>query len=124
MWGDGGSESKLIAQQLAGLGASVEQVRSLQEARAAVQAEGVDLLVGWLDGDFWKPLELLSWLQSQPASLPVVMVTASGDVHLYLEAMQRGAFDCIGLPLDAHEFERIVGCALEASRARTVLKGG
>jgi len=124
IWGDGERESELIFHQLAGLGARVENIASLEEACSAVRAERVDLVVSWLDGRFLEPLELLAWLQSQPGGPPIVIVTASGDVDLYLEAMRRGAFDCIGLPLDPHELARIVACALEASRARTVLKGG
>jgi FixJ family two-component response regulator len=34
------------------------------------------------------------------------------DVDLYLEAMRRGAFDCISLPLEEREFARIVSRAL------------
>jgi len=124
IWGDGESGSQLVSGQLASLGASVEQVTSLEEARAAVRAERVDLVLGWLDGAFLEPLELLTWLQSQPVGPPIVIVTASGDVDLYLEAMQRGAFDCIGLPVDANELARIVVGALEAGRVRAALKGG
>lgn len=124
IWGDGGRETEFISQQLSGLGATVEDLRSLEEACAAVRAGRVDLVVGWLDGQFLEPFELLAWLQSQTAGPPVVIVTPSGDVDLYLEAMRRGAFDCIGLPLYPQELARIVACALEASRARTVLGGG
>lgn len=124
IWGDGGRESELISQQLSGLGAKVETIASLEEACSAVRAERVDLIVGWLEGRFLKPFELLTWLQSQTMGPPIVIVTPSGDVDLYLEAMRRGAFDCIGLPVYPQELERIVACALEASRARAVLRGG
>ena len=54
----------------------------------------------------------------------MLIVTAWSEVNLYLEAMRRGAFDCVGLPLDSHELARIVARALESRCARSVAEGG
>jgi DNA-binding NtrC family response regulator len=44
----------------------------------------------------------------------VLTLAAALDVDLYLEAMQLGAFDCAGLPLDRKELARLIGRAAEA----------
>jgi DNA-binding NtrC family response regulator len=49
---------------------------------------------------------------------PVVVVACTADVDLYLEAMKRGAFDCVSLPINEKEFSRIVSRALLEKRAR------
>lgn len=47
---------------------------------------------------------------------PVLVVVSLDDVRLYAEAMQRGAYDGLGLPLNETEVVRIVGRALEGRR--------
>ena len=124
VWGDPGNEFEVLRQKLSNLGLEVHPVASFEDARAAILAETADLVVSWLDGGFVEPLELLTWMQSRPAAPPVLIVTAWSEVDLYLEAMRRGAFDCVGLPLDSHELERIVALALEFRCARSVAEGG
>lgn len=69
------------------------------------------------------PLELLSRLQRVLAPPPVLIVTDKLDAHLYLEAMRRSAFDCLGLPLNEGELDRIVSRALAARSLKTASAG-
>ena len=124
VWGDPGNGLEVLRQKLSDLGLEVHPVASSEDARAAIHSETVDLVVSWLDGSFVEPLELLNWLQARPAAPPVLIVTGWSEVDLYLEAMRRGAFDCVGLPLDSHELARIVARALESRCARSVAEGG
>ncbi len=104
-------------------GARTERVGSLEEVLAVLRTEDMDLVVAQLCQGFAHPLELLTWLGKEPSAPPVLIVAGAMDVSLYLEAMRRGAFDCIGLPLNETELLRIVSGALEAQNAR-VTPGG
>lgn len=63
-------------------------------------------------------LELLEELRQRPEKLPVVIVSGMSDVELYLEAMNRGAFDFLVQPLSPKEFLSVVRKALNWSPRR------
>jgi two-component system response regulator FixJ len=46
-------------------------------------------------------LDLLAVMRERRVSMPVIVVTGHGDVHLAVEAMKRGAIDFFAKPLDA-----------------------
>ena len=46
-------------------------------------------------------LDLLAVMKERRISMPVIVVTGKGDVHLAVEAMKRGAIDFLEKPLDA-----------------------
>ncbi len=112
-----------LGKSLARLGFQVQEVDSLEDVRAAIQDHDADLVVTRLCGCFRRPLELLAWLEQVPWAPPVLIVTGGVDVPLYLEAMRRGAFDCVGLPLNENELARIVTRALEARQMQTAAGG-
>lgn len=114
LWGAPQNRLHDLGESLARLGFRVREVDSIEEVRSAIQGQGADLVVTRLCGCFQYPLELLSWLQHVPSPPPVLIATGGVDVPLYLEAMRRGAFDCVGLPLNESELVRIVTRALEA----------
>ena len=124
VWSDPENGLKALRQKLADLGLEVHPVASLEEARAVIGNETVHLLMSWLGEAAQKQFELVDWLRSQPVAPPLVLVTTGGDVDLYLEAMRRGAFDCVGLPLDSQELTRIVTRALESCCAHSAGTGG
>ena len=98
-------------------GFQVQRVDSQEDVRAAVEAGRVDAIVTRLcSGCSGAVMRLLAWLQDIPSAPPVVLVTDETNVPLYLEAMRRGAFDCVGLPLNDQELNRIVTRALIAQR--------
>jgi DNA-binding NtrC family response regulator len=104
---------------LAGEGLTVERVQSLAEVRRAMASHGADVIVARVCACYSEPLTLLD--EQLPA--PVLLVTPGADMPLYLEAMRRGAFDCVGLPLDEGEFLRLIRRALDSSRARVTAGG-
>ncbi len=76
------------------------------------------------DGD---GLELVEWMQSHAAEVPVAVITAHGNVETAVQALKLGAFDFISKPLDLGNLRNIVGNALRVSpsakAASTQLQG-
>ena len=103
-----------LEKSLACQGCHLQIVKSFDELRAVMERHDVDLIVARLCHSLRRPLlELLSWVRDIPSPPPVVIVADSLDVDLYLEAMRRGAFDCVGLPLNEKVLVRIMAHALE-----------
>ena len=61
------------------------------------------------DGD---GLELVKWIQSNVAGLPVAVITAHGNVETAVQALKLGAFDFVSKPLDLGNLRTIVSNAL------------
>ncbi|MEM8995885.1 MAG: sigma-54 dependent transcriptional regulator [Acidobacteriota bacterium] len=61
---------------------------------------------------------LLDRLRERDPELPIIMVTAFGDVRSAVEVMKRGAFDYITKPFDLDEMRASVDRALEMRRLR------
>jgi len=61
------------------------------------------------DGD---GLELVEWIQSNAAGLPVAVITAHGNVETAVQALKLGAFDFISKPLDLGNLRTVVSNAL------------
>jgi DNA-binding NtrC family response regulator len=62
-------------------------------------------------------LDLLSYLVAQDSTLPVIVMTAWGNVELAVEAMRRGARDFIQKPWDNERLLSIVRTQVELHRA-------
>ncbi len=70
----------------------------------------LDIRMPGMDG-----LELQSVLQQRNAALPIVFITAHGDVPMAVEAVRRGAVDFIQKPFDDDALVEKVSDALTAS---------
>lgn len=62
------------------------------------------------DGD---GLELVEWMQTHSAGVPVAVITAHGNVETAVQALKLGAFDFISKPLDLQNLRNIVENALK-----------
>jgi DNA-binding NtrC family response regulator len=118
LWPETPSELSVVGNALAHLGCQVSRTESFAQLAQWVKSHSVDLIVAWLGNEDQSAFELVTWLEGIPAAPPVLVVGCGLDVDVYLEAMRRGAFDCIELPLDENEFARIVGAAVESSSLR------
>jgi two-component system, NtrC family, response regulator PilR len=65
------------------------------------------------DGD---GLELVEWMQSNAAGVPVAVITAHGNIETAVQALKLGAFDFISKPLDLNNLRNIVENALKVER--------
>lgn len=126
LWGPPQEDLNALREILARRGLIVQQADSLDDLRAAVLGEEVDLVMARLCRCLERPLlDLLVWLQNVPSPPQVLIVADAMNVELYLEAMRRGAFDCVGLPLNENELMRIVTSAAEARLLHSaVARGG
>jgi DNA-binding NtrC family response regulator len=106
-----------IEESLARVGCQVNRVDSFPDLEKMCQSREADVLVV----SCRSAREVLQWMHSAPvapqtlARIPVLTLASSLDVDLYLEAMQLGAFDCAGLPLDKRELARLITRAVEAN---------
>ena len=66
------------------------------------------------DGD---GLELVEWMQTHAAGVPVAVITAHGNVETAVQALKLGAFDFISKPLDLGNLRNVVASALRLQGA-------
>jgi DNA-binding NtrC family response regulator len=124
-------EDDRVARQLAVevlklAGYATTEAASAEEALALVDggAESFDLVMsdvrmGEMDG-----LQLLAELQTRHPDLPVVLVTAFGDVEGAMAATQAGAWDYLAKPFNLEEPRVTVRRALERRRLAQERKDG
>lgn len=95
------------------------RVESFAEAPAALEELGVDFS-GVVVSDVRMPkmdgMEFLARLNALDPDIPVVLVTAHGDVQMAVEAMQRGAYDFIEKPFEPERLLDVVQRAGEKRR--------
>jgi two-component system response regulator PilR (NtrC family) len=65
------------------------------------------------DGD---GLDLVDWMQTNAAGVPVAVITAHGNVETAVQALKLGAFDFISKPLDLANLRTIVEKALKVQQ--------
>lgn len=113
--GDGERDLSAVREQLAHLGCRVETVVSDQPAPASVQVKNwrPDLILAHVCNHCRAPLEMLPRPGRTAPLPPIVLLATALDMPAYLEGMRRGAFDCVGLPLQEKEFVRILARALQ-----------
>src|SRR6266436_480229 len=100
----------------------VDSVRSPALARQAVLTETYDALL--IDLNYTRDttsgsegLDLLSEINALDSGIPVVVMTAWGNVELAVEAMRRGARDFIQKPWDNERLLAILRTQIELRRA-------
>jgi len=110
---------ELLSLTLARMGVDSTAVHDLAAARAELsgrQRFGLCLTDLRLpDGD---GLELVEWIQSHAADLPVAVITAHGHVEAAVKALKLGAFDFVRKPLDVSDLRKLVNQALKLSQDR------
>jgi len=112
-------EPRMAAVMAAALGRGgweCDTYANADEALAGIDAHGADVVVtDWkmpgMDGT-----ELMRRLHERRPDLPVVMVTAYGDVPSAVGAMRDGAFDYVVKPFDNDDLRACVARALDLAR--------
>jgi two-component system NtrC family response regulator len=86
------------------------------EGLAAFSPESFDLVVTDLKMPGVSGIEVLRAVRSRSPEIPVLVITAFGNVETAVEAMREGAWDFIGKPFHRDQLLMSVGKALERRR--------
>jgi two-component system response regulator AtoC len=98
-------------------GGGEEALRLLEES--LFDAVVTDLRMPGMDG-----LSLLKWVREEGPSLPVIVMSAHGEVRDAVEAMKLGAYDYLVKPFDPDELVLRLRKAVAERRAMNRLEGG
>src|SRR5688572_30454394 len=93
----------LVARALARDGHTVREARSLAEAEAAIGAWGADLIVLDLILGDGSGLELCTHLRRRGELMPILLLTAHGEVPRRIESFEAGADDFLAKPFAVAE---------------------
>lgn len=84
-------------------GALVYVAASGAEARKVLRDHSVDVIISDKKLPDVDGLDLISEVRAENASVPILMITAHGDISVAVEAMKRGAFDFLPKPFSLEE---------------------
>ena len=76
----------------------------------------IDVMIISLERPFEKAFELLPQIKGSLSSGEVIFVSKFDEESLWIEAIQRGAYDFLPTPLDPTELRRVVRQAVEKHR--------
>lgn len=86
-----------------------------QEALEALSEESFDLIISDLRMPNLNGMELMEELKRRRINLPVIFITAYGEVESYMDLMNLGAFEYINKPVKGQEILGVVRKALESA---------
>jgi two-component system nitrogen regulation response regulator NtrX len=115
---------ELVAGILQDEGHGTRTARDSDEALGAVAARRPNLvfLDIWLQGSRLDGLQLLDGLKQEHPELPIVMISAHGNIETAVSAIKRGAYDFIEKPFKADRLVLVADRALETSRLKREVK--
>jgi len=108
--------ARVIARTLVRAGFECEMHSGGESALEAADARCPDVVVTDCRMPGMDGLTLLRELRRRWPSLPVILVTAFGDVPSAVAAMREGAFDYVTKPFDNEELRALVGRAIDLAR--------
>jgi two-component system, NtrC family, response regulator AtoC len=114
---DDGALGTVLVALIQQAGAHAQHVASGEEALASLASGGFDAVLSDLRMDGMDGLELLRAVRTTYGELPVVMLTAHGNVETAVAAMKAGANDFLTKPFDREEVVFAVKKALLQSAA-------
>jgi DNA-binding NtrC family response regulator len=86
-----------------------------QEALVALAEKSFDLIISDLRMPNLNGMELMEELKRRKINLPVIFITAYGEVESYMDLMNLGAFEYINKPVKGQEILGVVRKALESA---------
>jgi len=109
---------RVLQRTLAGEKFAVTATPSPADAVALIGARTFDLVICDLRMPGCDGLSLLQHLRSSGNPIPVIILTAYGDVDSYLEAMNAGATEYLNKPVKSEELIQVVRNCLRRSNSR------
>ncbi len=107
-----------LATALRRSGYACESCTSAADALQTFDEHGADVVVTDRRMPGMDGMELMRELLKKQPDLPVILITAYGDVPSAVKAMRDGAFDYVTKPFDNDELRKLVARALELDRLR------
>jgi len=107
---------ELLTLTLARMDIQTETAKDVASAKSLLESRSFDLCLTDMrlpDGD---GLDLVEWMQTHAAGVPVAVITAHGNVETAVQALKLGAFDFISKPLDLGNLRNIVENALKLDK--------
>ena len=112
---------KIFKDTLGKVGYDIFEAEDGEEGLQLVRSEQPDVVIT----DFQMPglngLEVLSEIRKINLSLPVIVLTAFGDVVLTIKSIQLGAFDYLEKPIDPQQLKSIVQNAINSKKVSNSL---
>lgn len=106
-----------LAKSLQEDGYAVQTAGTIAEGQAQMAQGGADLVLLDMRLPDGLGLTLLEQLHQREPDLPVIVMTAFGDVQTAVAAMKAGAYDFMTKPFDLEELRVLCAKALESARA-------
>jgi len=112
---------KFLMKSLEREGYETRLAGTAEEALKSLEEERPDLLVL----DVWLPdangMELMTDIRRNDPDLPIIIITAFGEIKMAVEAMRAGAYDFVAKPFDFNTLNRSIENALKISTMREEL---
>ena len=93
---------------------------NVADAKTLLQQKSFDLCLTDMKLPDGNGLDLVDFIQSLPAPLPIAVITAHGSMELAILAMKKGAFDFVAKPVDLPALRLLVNNALKFSVANSI----
>ena len=102
----------------------VQTATSASKALKIIYHEPIDLIVTDVKMPGMSGIELVYELERLEMGIPIIVMTAFGDVGTVVKLFKHGAVDYLQKPFSVDELERCIGEALEKSEAIIAEKKG
>lgn len=103
---------------LSGENFQVTTASGVDDALRVLQEHPVDLVISDMRMPDTDGLSFVQEIRRIGNDIPVVILTAYGEVDTYLQAMNLGATEFLNKPIKSHELLRVVRACLRANSAR------
>jgi DNA-binding NtrC family response regulator len=96
-------------------GFNVLTASDVDKALPFIDAQDLDLIVTDLKMPGKSGMDLLAAVHERKPALPIIMITAYGNIEAAVMAMKKGAYDFITKPFDEHELLNVIFKAISDS---------
>lgn len=110
---------ELLSLTLSRMKLRVVTAENVTTAKKKLSAQAIDLCLTDLCLPDGTGLDIIDYIQSQQAGLPVAVITAHATVDTAIQALKNGAFDFVMKPLDIESLRNLVRTALKVSQVPT-----
>ena len=111
-----------LGEALQGQGYEVEEAENGKKCIKLFQKDPADIVILDLKLPDTDGIAVLGKLKAEAYDVPVIMMTAYGEVETAVEALKGGAYDFLLKPFQLEKMKVAIKNALETSRMRTELK--